>query len=123
MPSSAADNAETITEGGGLLIPADFNLSPIYNPETITKGDPQAKQIDTNYLNVPKAGVDEAYSEFDHTSVMTYELEPGLLKTKPGAPDKYRKLVDEEWGSGKWIWPTAWRWSVQHNRKQHLRGV
>ena len=63
--------------------------------ETIRKGDELADSIDNNYLEERK--VDEMYSNFDNTSVMTYELDSSLLKTLPGAPEEYRALVDEEW--------------------------
>ena len=76
-----------------------FYYSNHYDAETITKGDAQADLMDNNFFRVLEAGVDEAYSEFDHTSIMTYELEPELLKTKPGASDDDRKLVDEEWAA------------------------
>ena len=66
-----------------------------YSPDTIKKGDKQARQIDRNYLDV--RDIDEKYSEFDNTSVMTYTLPAELLKTVPGAPDWAKALVDEEW--------------------------
>ena len=74
-----------------------FYFSKHYTPETITKGDAQAKDIDNSFLKVPEAGIDEVYSAFDNTSVMTYALDPALLKTKPGASLDARQLVDEEW--------------------------
>ena len=57
-------------------------------------------QIKKNYgVDSDPELIDEALSEFDNTSVMTYELNPSLLKTKPGAPDWAKKLVDEEWAA------------------------